>query len=289
MNRFTRLVFFCFALFCAFAVSFVVYKRMTAPTGPTVAQDGQATTEIAVAVRDMGRGDKIGAADIKMVPFLQKSLPAGHFPSAEQVVGRVVLTRLLNSQPILESSLAPKEITKGGMGSIVNPQKRAMAVKVDDVIGVAGFLQPGHLVDVLVSIDSTVDDTTLKVTKTVLENVPVLSIGTLAQETEDKKAKQVTVVTLEVSLEEGEKLSLAVNQGNIHLALRNYTDLEPVLTKGATVDELLASYTPETFIPPSTQPLAAAPAFHPVPRAERPEVVVEVMNGNKVEKVKLAH
>lgn len=284
MSNLSRLLFFCIALLCAFAVSAVVYNRMTKPAGTATQQSGPATTPIAVAIKDLGRGDKISAADLKMVPYLQETLPVGHFAAAEPAVGRVVLAQIPASLPVLESSLAPKDVTKGGMASIVNPQKRAMAVKVDDVIGVAGFIQPGHLVDVLVSVDPKVDDGNTKVTKTVLESIPVLSIGTLSQETEDKKAKQVTVVTLEVSLDEGEKLSLAVNEGKIHLALRNYTDVQPVLTKGATVDELLASYSTETFVPP---PVAAAPGFKPAPRPERQEMVIEVMNGNKVDKVKM--
>lgn len=285
MNRITRLVFFSIALVCAFAISFVVYKKMTTPTGTVVRDTGQATAKIAVAVKDLGRGDKITAADIKMAPYLQETLPVGHFTVLEQSVDRVVLLPITASQPILESDLAPRELTKGGMASVINPQKRAMAVKVDNVIGVAGFLHPGHLVDVLVSVDPKKDDTHTQVTKTVLENIPVLSIGTQAQESEDKKAKQVTVVTLEVSLEEGEKLSLAVNQGSIHLALRNYTDVQPVLTKGITVASLLKSYTPETFEPVKT--VAAEPSFRPVSRPARPQTVIKVMNGNKVETVTL--
>ncbi len=94
-----------------------------------------------------------------------------------------------------------------------------------------------------------------------------------------RRPKQVTVATLEVDLEEGEKLALAVNEGSIQLALRGYTDLEPVLTKGTTVDSLLKSYSPEVFVAQNTTTKT------PMLRRERPRMIVEVMNGNKVDKI----
>jgi pilus assembly protein CpaB len=278
LNRITRLIFLLVALISAFAVSFVVYDKMTSTTVSQSREVGPVTTQIAVAVRDMGRGDKISATDIRMATFLQETAPGGHFTTPEQSVGRIVLSPITTTQPILESALAPKEMTKGGMAAIISPQKRAMAVKVDNVIGVAGFLHPGHLVDVLVSIEKD-GENKRQITKTVLENILVLSVGTQAQESDDKKAKQVTVATLEVDLEEGEKLALAVNEGSIQLALRGYTDLEPVLTKGMTVDSLLKSYSPEVFVAQNTTTKT------PMLRRERPRMIVEVMNGNKVDKI----
>lgn len=282
MNRITRLIFFFIALFCAITVSFSVYKKMTNHTAAFARETGPATTQIAVAARDIGRGDKVSAEDIRMATFLQETVPTGHFTAPEQLIGRIVLLPIKTTEQILESALAPKELTKGGMASIVSPQKRAMAVKVDSVIGVAGFLHPGHLVDVLVSIDKS-DATKSQVTKTVLENILVLAVGTQAQESDDKKAKpQVTVATLEVSLEEGEKLALAVNQGSIQLALRGYSDLAPVLTKGTTVASLLKSYSPEVF-----EAVARDTRLKPVLKPARPQQVVEVMNGNKVDKINI--
>jgi pilus assembly protein CpaB len=278
LNRITRLIFLFVALISAFAVSFVVYDKMTSTTVSQSREVGPATTLIAVAVRDMGRGDKISAADIRMATYLQETAPGGHFTIPEKSVGRIVLSPISTTQPILESALAPKEMTKGGMAAIISPQKRAMAVKVDNVIGVAGFLHPGHLVDVLVSIEKDGENKS-RITKTVLENILVLSVGTQAQESDDKKAKQVTVATLEVDLEEGEKLALAVNEGSIQLALRGYTDLEPVLTKGTTVDSLLKSYSPDVFVAQNTTTKA------PILRRERSRMIVEVMNGNKVDKI----
>ncbi len=183
---------------------------------------------------------------------------------------------------MLESALAPTDITRGGMAAIINPQKRAMAVKVDDVVGVAGFLQPGHLVDVLVSIEQpgTQKD---QITKTVLENIPILSVGTQAEETAEKSPKRVTVVTLEVSLDEGEKLAMAVNEGRIQLALRGYTDTDQILTKGINVASLLKSYATASTEPVTVQKVKGAPP--PKPRAPRPQFVVEVMNGNKVNRI----
>lgn len=285
MSRIARVLFFCIALIVAATISYTVYKRMTGPVAPVADGGGEsATVSIAVAATDLARGDLIEAADLRMAAYLEKTLPPGHFTASESLVGRVVLTPVAASQPILESSLAPKDIAKGGMAAFINQQKRAMAVKVDNVIGVAGFLQPGHLVDVLVSVDAPDDSGGPRVTKTVLENIPVLAIGTLAEETAEKKARQVTVVTLEVSLEEGEKLSLAVHQGNIHLALRNYTDFDEVLTRGATVEQLLASYSPDD--PLSAMELPAD--LPPAPRPQAPSRNVQVINGDKAQDVNLS-
>ena len=215
-----------------------------------------------------------------MAAYLKDTLPAGHFADLNEAVGRIVLKPIQSNEPVFESALAPTDVTKGGMAAIINPQKRAMAVKVDEVIGVAGFLQPGHLVDVLVSIEKPGEQKD-QMTKTVLEGIPVLSIGTQAEETAEKSPKRVTVVTLEVNLEEGEKLALAVNEGKIQLALRGYTDMDHVLTKGITIPSLLKSYATA-----SNEPVTVNKAKD-VPRPQRPQFVTEVMNGNKVNKFAL--
>lgn len=283
MNSITRFAFFVIALVVAFAVSYTVYQKISNPQVVVAKEAGPAMTEIAVALTDMPRGTKIGATHIQMKPYLQDTLPKGSFRSSSAPIGRVVLTPISSTSPILESSLAPADVTKGGMAAVIKPNKRAMAVKVDNVIGVAGFLHPGHLVDVLVSIEKPGEQRS-QITKTVLENILVLSVGTQAQEsTDDKKNKKVTVVTLEVDLEEGEKLALAVNEGRIQLALRGYSDLDPVLTKGITTASLLKSYSTEIYEPVKPKEAPPEPILKPV----KQQLVVEVMNGNTVNKVKI--
>lgn len=280
MNKSVRILYLVVALTAAALVSYVVYKKTAVPTTTASTTEAkQEITQIAVATRMLNRGAKITLQDLRMVSYLKETLPQGHFADLNGAVDRIVLQPIHLDEPIFESALAPTEFTKGGIAAIIPPQKRAMAVKVDEVIGVAGFLQPGHLVDVLVSIAQPGEQKE-QLTKTVLENIPVLSIGTQAEESAEKTPKRVTVVTLEVNLEEGEKLALAVNEGRIQLALRGYTDITPILTKGTNVPTLLKSYSTA-----SSEPVVITEARpRPRPPATRPQFVVEVMNGNQVNK-----
>lgn len=280
MNKSARILYLVVALAAAALVSYVVYQKTSVRTTTASATEvKQNITQIAVAARMLDRGAKITAQDVRLAAYLKDTLPAGHFIDLDKAVDRIVLKPIQANEPLFESALAPTDVTQGGMAAIINPLKRAMAVKVDEVIGVAGFLQPGHLVDVLVSIQKPGEQKD-QITKTVLEGIPVLSIGTQAEETTDKAPKRVTVVTLEVNLEEGEKLALAVNEGRIQLALRGYTDTAHILTKGINVPSLLKSYATASNEPVVTKEKIVA-------RPQRPQFVTEVMNGNKVDKLAL--
>jgi pilus assembly protein CpaB len=265
-------------------VSYVVYQKTAIQTTVTTTEHKQNVVQIAVAAKLLNRGVKITAEDIRMAPFLKDTLPSGHFTAADEAVGRIVLQKIQPAEPVYESALAPTDMVRGGIAAIINPKKRAMAVKVDDVIGVAGFLQPGHLVDVLVSIEQTGEQKD-QITKTVLENIPVLSVGTQAEETNEKAAKRVTVVTLEVDLEEGEKLALAVNEGRIQLALRGYTDTDQILTKGINVPALLKSYATASNEPVVVNKEIDAPP--PKPPVVKSQFAREVINGNEAKKLAL--
>ena len=183
-----------------------------------------------------------------------------------------MIAHVVAHEPILEAKLAPSEITKGGVAAVTNPKKRAMAVKVDDVVGVAGFIHPGDKVDVLVTLREAPP-----VTKTVLQNVLVLATGTeIERRGKEDKPYQVHVITVEVTPEEGEKLALAANEGKVQLALRNYLTGEPVLTRGATLPALLSSYR----LPEAEAPKRAAPA--PLPGREKPPRQVQVIKGSTI-------
>lgn len=263
-------------------VSYVVYQRTARQSTGLAAESNQKLVQIAVVERNLGRGALITAPDVRMAPYLEKTLPTGHFTDLTAAVGRVVVKPILATEPVLESALAPSDLKKGGMAAVITPQKRAMAVKVDDVIGVAGFLQPGHLVDVLVSLEEPGEKKN-QITKTVLENILVLSVGTEDQESDDKAAKKVTVATLEVTLDEAEKLALSVNQGRIQLALRGYSDIDQILTKGITVPTLLKSYAAARNEPVKGITRKAAAPRQAVMKTQL--VAVEVMNGNNVSKL----
>lgn len=280
MNKSIHIIFLCAALLAASLASYVVYKKITSRSAIASTPSKQNILKIAVALNDLKRGCKITEQDLRLASYLKDSIPKGHFINMSDAVGRIVLKNISATEPVLESSLAPTDITKGGMAAIIQHQKRAMAVKVDDVVGVAGFLQPGHLVDVLVTLTRAGEKRTC-MTKTVLEKIPVLSIGTQAQESDEKKAKRVTVVTLEVDLEEGEKLALAMNEGKIQLALRSYTDNDQIFTRGTNIPSLLKSYATALNDPIVISPNATKQARAP----QVSKLVIEVMNGNNVKRL----
>ena len=238
---------------------------------------GPQTEMVAVAVGDLFWGTKLAPEQIKLVPFPTNSLPQGHLSTVESLQGRVLVANVTTNEAILESKLAPREVTMGGVSAVTRPEKRAMAVKVDDVIGVAGFINPGNRVDVLVTINHDPP-----VTKTVLQNVLVLAAGPdLDRKGKEEKPSSVKVITLEVTPEEGEKLGLAATEGKIVLTLRNQLNADAVLTRGATIPSLLNSYR----IPEDVKREAPKAVIQSNGKPAAPEVSVEVIQGSKVSTV----
>jgi pilus assembly protein CpaB len=221
--------------------------------------------QVIVSNADLIWGTKLTPEMMQLQEFPPGALPEGHFTNLEAVKDRVLL--------VLESKLAPLGTTTGGVAAVTDPSKRAMSVKVDDVIGVAGFIKPADRVDVMVTIDTVQGKPERAVAKTILENVRVLAAGTqMERKGKDEEAKQVQVITLEVDAEEAEKLALASTQGRLRLALRNPLNSERVLTKGANVGALLSSFRPKQ-----------------APRAEQNgqgEIRIEVIKGDVRKEVK---
>jgi pilus assembly protein CpaB len=262
------------AVCMALVTSVLVYNWLQRQPKVVEKVIGARTDMVAVAVSDLFWGTKLTPEHMKLVPFPTGSLPEGHFSTLENVEGRVLVANLRTNEPILEYKLAPREVTMGGVAAVTRPEKRAMAVKVDDVIGVAGFINPGNHVDVLVTIDNSPP-----VTKTVLQNVLVLATGPdLDRKGKEEKPSSVKVITLEVTPEEGEKLALAATEGKVVLALRNQLNAEAVLTKGATIPTLLNSYRAREEVK-REEPKATVKS-NPKPAA--PEVSVELIQGGKV-------
>ena len=170
-------------------------------------------------------------------------LPGDLFFDVVDLKGRVLRANLRSQELILEFHLAPRG-ARPGVDAVLDPEKRAMAVKVDQEVAVAGFIRPGDRVDVLVTMQKP-GKQKQTVTKTVLENVRVLAIGTQMQVEEEKgEATPVTVMTLEVSPEGAEKLTLATTRGRLRLVLRSSYNSEKILTPGITAQTLLDSLSP---------------------------------------------
>ncbi len=293
MNPNKRLIFLVLALAVAGTVSFLTFKMVMKKPEAAPEVSRVETELIAVAARDVERGAELAREDIILVPFLKTSIPQGSLSDTEKLVGRTLVQSVRRTEMLLESKLAPTDAKSGGMAVIVTPGKRAMAVKVDKVIGVSNFLKPGHFVDVLVSIKNEQGDQKKQgnnddfMTKMVLENILVLSSGPELAEGDKKDAKAYDVVTLEVNPEEAEKLGLALTRGKIQLALRNYSDKEDELTKGATVTTLLASYQVARnaeFV----KKVEEKKVVNKVVAVRRPRTItVEVMNGNDVQRIQM--
>jgi pilus assembly protein CpaB len=141
------------ALVIAFSGSVFLYKWLQAQTKPKeVVKVESEAVPIAVTAVDLAWGTKLKKEMVRTTPFLKESLPPGYFSDPSTLEGRVLITALKQNEPITESKLAPEDVSTGGVSAILKPGKRAIAVKGDKVIGISGFIQPGNLVDVLVTL-----------------------------------------------------------------------------------------------------------------------------------------
>lgn len=248
MRRFRPFLVLGLAVVLALITSGTVYHwlRQQAGMKPEAGPASVPTEPVAMAKTDLPVGTKLSEEMVELVPFPRGRAPDGHLTSLEQAKGRVLLTALKRHEPILQARLAPPGVTTGGMAALMGVDKRAMAVKVDEVAGVAGFVKPGDRVDVLVTINPSqklAQKLAPVVTKVVLQNALVLAAGSdLERKGQDQEPMPVKVVALEVTPSEAEKLALAATEGKLRLALRNPLNAEPVLTNGATIPSLLASY-----------------------------------------------
>jgi len=241
MERYKGPIMLIAALFLAVVTTVLVYKWQQRPEpepGPEmVAQE--LMQPVVAAGADLCLGTKLSSDLLKVVFLPRDSLPETIYGSIEQVQDRVLITSMVANEPVLRSKLA-MEGTLAGLHGIIEMDKRAMSIKVDEVVGVAGFIYPGSRVDVLVTMMPLRSEEG-PVSKIILQNVPVLTAGTRMEVQEGGKAVPVTVVTLEVTPGDAEKLALAATNGKIRLALRSQRDSEKkdVKTKGIITEDLI--------------------------------------------------
>jgi pilus assembly protein CpaB len=242
-------VFFGIAVVLGLVTSILVFSWLQNEKNRLMAAPIPLTQNVKVVVAngDFAWGTKLTPEMVQIQEFPSGSIPEGHFTNVDGVKDRVVMVDVKRNELLLESKLAPVGTTSGGVAAVTDINKRAMSVKVDDVIGVAGFIKPADRVDVMVTIEpETGKQGTNTMSKMILENVKVLAAGTqMERKGKDEEPKQVQVITVEVDVEEAEKLALASTQGRLRLALRNPLNQEHVLTKGANVGALLSSYRPK--------------------------------------------
>ena len=238
-------------------------SQMSAALRAKLAREG--FTTLAVAELEIAPGMTVTSKDVKIAPWPKKAVLKGAFHDSKNVVGRAAARRILAGEPILEGHLIPKG---GGTGlaAIIPKGRRAVAVRVNEIIGVAGFIKPGDLVDVIVTMEPMKGEGVI--TKTVLQRVPVLAVGQEITR-ENGKPKRVSAVTLLVGPADAEKLALA-SRNDIQLAMRNTLDSSPVVTKGSTPIRLVGWTAPKPK--PKVEP-ASGPSLPP-------PVTVELIRGS---------
>ena len=196
---------------------------------------------VVVAKVDIPIGAKIIPEQLAVVQFPKESIPDGTFDNPEKLVGRVAVQNIMAREPLTETRLAP-EGSAAGLSAVIPEGYRAMTVKVDDVVGISGFIQPGTLVDVVVVInpeENTVDKG--PVSKIVLQNIKVLANGqNIDKPKDDREANSVKAVTLQVTPEQAEKLALASTEGKLQLVMRNSIDQDDEQTNGVNKRTLLS-------------------------------------------------
>jgi pilus assembly protein CpaB len=248
---------------------------------------GVPTQTVVVAAADLPLGSEIKREDLVTLEFPAGASPAGSFSQTTDIVGRGLIVPVVKNEPILEAKLASREAGVG-LPPVIPAGMRAVSVRVNEVIGVAGYVLPGTRVDVVAtaSPNDTRADTTSKL---ILSNVQVLTAGTrMEQDQEQGKPMQVTVVTLLVNPEQSERLALASTEGKIQLALRNPLDQSAPDTPGVKTAALVGTGRPAPA--PVARPAAsvarprpqaaAVPAPQSAPAPE-PLPTVEVIRGDK--------
>lgn len=269
--------------------SAVVFGLIAAVSVSRYLSDAQANTrsvnKVVVAKVDIALGTKIEAEQVTTVEFPSNAIPDGTFDTADKVVGRVSVTNVAAREPVTDFKLAA-EGSAGGLSAVIPEGYRAMTVKVDDVIGVAGFLQPGTMVDVLTVIEPAGNTSSGNpISKIVLQNVKVLASGQNLDKPKDQREPDaVKAVTLQVTPEQAEKLALASSEGKLRLMLRNTVDQDDEQTQGVDKKSLLtgehATPAPEPGALKSEQTQQPAPVRR-APRAQAPARVSQAAPAEK--------
>ena len=244
-------------------------KTVATPTQPVV-----------VAASNLQLGAELKAEDLKVIAFPQGQAPEGTFAQPSEIVGRGLIVPIVANEPVLKAKLASKE-AGSGLPPVIPEGMRAVSVRVDEVVGVAGYVLPGNRVDVLATANPT-DQRSDTTTKVILSNVQVLTAGTrMEQDQENTKPIAVTVVTLLVFPEQSERLALASTEGKIQLALRNPLDQGAPETPGIKTAGLMGRVTaPQLKAVSNGKPRPAMPVTQVV-AGPAPLPTVEMIRGDK--------
>jgi pilus assembly protein CpaB len=264
---------FYVAVLVAAAATYGVYRAIE----QTKENSRVVTAQVVVAAQDIPEGHVIDKIALTTGQWPVQTLPAGAFSSVDSVIGRVTRVPVFQGEPIVPGRLAPAGTT-GGLEIKIAPGKRAMSVKINDVAGISGLIQPNSRVDVLVNIRDERAEKEQQVAKLFMENMRVLSVGQQVTRGDDGKPINATTATLEVTPDEAERLAIAMGQGSIALVLRGYGDPDSIKTRGATSSDVLSQLRDGRLV--DLKPKPADPPHHRVaaapPPPPPPPVIVQV-------------
>ncbi len=278
-----------FALLVSAGASLLVYRLVASRIRTS---ETPASSQIVVAARNLPVGTLIRDLDVKSAEW-RGALPPQAVPKKEDVLNRGVVATIYENEPILESRLAPRG-AGAGLAATIPSGMRAVAIRVNEVVGVAGFVVPGMRVDVLISgLPPSAPPNLGTLTKTILQNIEVLSAGQNIQKDAEGKPVSVAVVNLLVTPEQAEILSLASNETRIQLVLRNPLDTKEAKTTGTALAYLFSGQRMKEQAPKPapkvpTAPRAAAPPVKAVKEEPPPPLVVEVLHGTQRAQAKFA-
>jgi pilus assembly protein CpaB len=236
--------------------------------------------QVVVANADIPEGHLIDRKDLHAAAWPAASVPAGAFSSGDSVVGRVTRVPVFTGEPIVPGRLAPAG-TGGGIEVKITPGKRAMAIRIDEVAGMAGLIQPNSRVDLMITTRDESSNGGRRVAKLFMEDMRVLSVGTVVARSESGRPIRAASATLEVTPEEADRLAIATGTGSIQLVLRGYGDPDSIKTRGATSSDVLSQLRSAPAVVLSNDPppavhhhVAAAPPPKPAPAPVTPQPVV---------------
>lgn len=275
MDRKRILIAFAIAVPLALLASTLVYRQLSraaSSPGRIVA------TKVVVAVSALEPGTRLDVKDLREVDWPALKPMQGMFARPEDCAGRVLISPLLENEPVLEGNLAPKD-SSVGLSAMIPPGMRGVAVAVNDVVGVAGFVQPGTIVDVLAT--GGLEGQASSLTRTILENIRVLAAGQKIEPDKQGTPQTVPVVTLLVTPDQANLLTLASTQGKIQLALRNSADTKQVNTAPTQLSDVFGLAMSIRIAPRSVRPAPRVSLAEPL-RSPAP-YQVEVIRGNKPE------
>jgi pilus assembly protein CpaB len=272
---------FAAALLTAGIATFGIYRVLEA----TKAENKIVTRPVVVALQDVSEGRSIERTSVSVSQWPIGTVPAGAYSSVDSVVGRVTRVDVFKGEVIVPGRLAP-DGTGPGLQVKITPGKRAIAVRIDDVSGLNGMIQPNSRVDILVTIRDATHPNSQQVSKLFMSNMRVLSVGNISQTSADNRPISAPTATIEVTPTEAEQLSIAQAEGSIRLVLRGYGDPDSIKTEGAKSVDVLGMLRGAPTVKASEverrpAPRRAAPASEPTqtvvapPPPSAPQVVQE--------------